>query len=339
MQYVSPIRHYVGEADLRFEPTEERPYREASTYKWTEDIFPTCEAQLLTIEGMCFALAEIDIDRIFIVGDSSSMNHAQSLWKLLGNEDNPNVLGVRDPNWDRIIDCPEEDRTITISYARNDQLIENNKPVDVEKDLRNCYAYCYPWEDRYVDFEGSTLLVVNTGAHYQTHHQFQFALREFIKKIDSLERYWDIMLYRTSSPGHSDCQDKPLEPFATYDEYSQSITDEYSWEKFIGYNDYATKFIDERNRGDARGYNPGTAANGDNAGDVGILKQPDRMKIEVFDVYPITVLRHDGHVSGEVCEGCQSNTIRDCMHYFLPGPVDWWNHLLFSYILDFGRRG
>ena len=76
------------------------------------------------------------------------MNHAQSLWKLLGNEDNPNVLGVRDPYWDQIIDCLNEDRTITISYARNDQLVENNKPVDIEKDVRNSYAYCYPWEDR-----------------------------------------------------------------------------------------------------------------------------------------------------------------------------------------------
>jgi len=337
LQYVTPIRHYVGEADLRFEPSEELPFRSSSTFKWEEDLFPTCGAQLLTIEGMCFALAEIDIDRIFIVGDSSSMNHAQSLWKLLGNEDNPNVLGVRDPNWDRIIDCPEEDRTITISYARNDQLIENEKPVDIEEDLRNCYAYCYPWEDRYTDFEGTTLLVVNTGAHYQTHHQFQFALREFIKKIDSLERYWDIMLYRTSSPGHSDCEERPDSPFANYAEYANTITDEYSWEKFVGYNDYAVKFIDERNRGDSRGYNPGSSTVSP-AGAVGILKQPDRMKMEVLDVYPTTVLRRDGHVSGETCEGCQSHAIRDCMHYFLPGPVDWWNHLLFSYIMDFGRR-
>jgi len=337
LQYVTPIRHYVGEADLRFQPTDELPFRSSSTFKWEEDLFPTCGAQLLTIEGMCFALAEIDIDRIFIVGDSSSMNHAQSLWKLLGNEDNPNVLGVRDPNWDRIIDCPEEDRTITISYARNDQLIENEKPVDIEEDLRNCYAYCYPWVDRYTDFEGTTLLIVNTGAHYQTHHQFQFALREFVKKIDSLERYWDIMLYRTSSPGHSDCEEKPITPFANYGEYANTITDEYSWEKFVGYNDYAVKYIDERNRGDARGYNP-NGSGVSPAGDITLLKQPDRMKMEVLDVYPTTVLRRDGHVSGETCEGCQSHAIRDCMHYFLPGPVDWWNHLMFSYIMDFGRR-
>jgi len=334
MQYISPIRHYVGEADMRFESTEAMPFRAASTFKWEEDIFPTCGAQLLNIEGLCFALAEIDIDRIFLIGDSSSMNQAQSLWKLLGNEDNPNVLGVRDPNWDRVIDCPEEDRTITISYARNDQLIQNEKPVDIAKDLRNCYAYCYPWEDRYLDFEGTTILVVNTGGHYQTHHQFQYALREFIKKVDSLERVWDIMLYRTSSPGHSDCEDMPETPFASYDEYANTITDEYSWEKFVGYNDYATKLIDDRNREDARGYNTGQGNS-----EVSIFEKPNRMKMEVLDVYPMTALRRDGHVSGEICENCQSHAIRDCMHYFLPGPIDWWNHIMYSHILDLGRRG
>lgn len=334
MQYITPIRHYVGEADLRFEPTEALPFRTASTFKWEEGMFPTCGPQLLNIEGLCFAMAEIDMDRIFLIGDSSSMNQAQSLWKLLGNEDNPNVLGVRDPNWDRVIDCVEEGRTITISYARNDQLIENEKPVDIADDLRNCYAYCYPWVDRYLDFEGTTILIVNTGGHYQTHHQFQHALREFIKKVDSLERVWDVMLYRTSSPGHSDCAEKPDTPFSSYDEYANTITDEYSWEKFIGYNDYAMKFIDTRNREDARGII--TASNGNQQ--VDILKKPNRIKMEVLDIYPMTALRRDGHVSGETCENCQSHTIRDCMHYFLPGPIDWWNHMLFSHILDLGRR-
>lgn len=147
MKYVMPMWHYVGEADLRFQPSEVLLYRSSSTFSLDEEVFPTCGKQLLTIEGMYFALAEIDIDRIFIVGDSSLMNHAQSLWKLLGNEDNPNILGVRYPNWDRIIDCPEEDQTITISYAKNDQIIENEKPVVIELDLRNCDAYCYPWQN------------------------------------------------------------------------------------------------------------------------------------------------------------------------------------------------
>ena len=49
----------------------------------------------------------------------------------------------------------------------------------------------------------------------------------------------------------------PENAFASYDEYANTITDEYSWEKFVGYNDYATELIDDRNREDARGYNTG----------------------------------------------------------------------------------
>ena len=126
----------------------------------------------------------------------------------------------------------------------------------------------------------------------------------------------------------------PDTPFASYDEYANTITDEYSWEKFVGYNDYATKLIDDRNREDARGYNTGQGNS-----EVSIFEKPNRMKMEVLDIYPMTALRRDGHVSGEICENCQSHAIRDCMHYFLPGPIDWWNHIMYSHILDLGRRG
>jgi len=335
-QYSSALRHYVGEADLRFAPTEKMPFRNPTTFAWKEEIFPTCGVRKLDLEGLCFAMAEIDMDRIFIIGDSFSMNQAQSLWKLLGNEDNPNRLGVRDPNWDRMIDCPNEDRTITISYARNDQLIETKEPCDIEKDLRNCYAYCYPWTKRYLDFQGTSLLIVNTGAHYQTHHQFQYAVRQFIKTVDSLNRVWDIMLFRTTTPGHKDCQNIDTTPFESYSEYAPTVTDAYSWDKFIGYNDYVSKLLNDREREDLRGYNPSKhAVDADLEQD---LPTPSRILIESLDVYPSTVLRRDGHVSGEVCQGCQSESINDCMHYNLPGPPDWWNHLLYSYILDVARR-
>jgi len=337
-QYPTPIRHYVGEADIKFQPTTEMPFRLPTTFSWDELIFPTCEMQLLDIEGLCYAMADIDMDRIFIIGDSFGLNQAQSLWKLLGNEDNPNVLGVRDPNWDKVIDCPNVDRSITISYARNDQLIETDTPVDLENDVRNCYAFCYPWTERYLNFEGATLLMVNTGAHYQSHQQFQYALREFIKKVDELKRIWDVMLFRTSTPGHKDCELRPTTPFENYEEYAPTVTNEYSWDKFIGFNDYAVKFFDDRQREDDRGYDPSADSQTSNEEVTEDLVAPKRMKMEVLDIYPMTILRRDGHVSGEECIDCQSAALRDCMHYFLPGPPDWWNHLMYSHILDLGRR-
>lgn len=337
LQYPSPIRHYVGEADMKFVPTPEIPYRSSTTFKWVENLFPTCEPQVMTLEGLCFALAEIDMDRIFIVGDSLTMNQAQSLWKLLGNEDNPTELGVRDPNWDRELECPNEDRTVYISFARNDQLIENDKPVDVAKDQHNCFAYCYPWTQRYLDFEGSTLLIVNTGGHFQTHHQFQYAFREFVKTVDSMNRLYDVMFFRTTTPGHTQCEVMPDTPFDSYQEYSQSISDEYSWDKFVGYNDYVTKMLDIREREDLRGLK-GIEVSDGASGSLADMKEPKRIKMEILDVYSMTVLRQDGHVSGETCDDCQSKNINDCLHYFLPGPPDWWNHVLYSHILDLGRK-
>ena len=42
--------------------------------------------------------------------------------------------------------------------------------------------------------------------------------------------------------------------------------------------------------------------------------------MHVIDVYNMTALRSDGHVDG--------------LHYMLPGPVDWWNHLFFTYLKE-----
>lgn len=29
-----------------------------------------------------------------------------------------------------------------------------------------------------------------------------------------------------------------------------------------------------------------------------------------------------------------SATQNDCLHYYLPGPPDWWNHLLVTWLAD-----
>eukprot|EP00957_Ditylum_brightwellii_P101745 7754110-Ditylum_brightwellii.AAC.1 len=64
------------------------------------------------------------------------------------------------------------------------------------------------------------------------------------------------------------------------------------------------------------------------------IPTPRRTRIELLDVYPMTVQRPDGHVSSGECEDCPGITDRDCLHYFLPGPPDWWNHLLYSHLLE-----
>ena len=349
-QYKTPIRHYVGEADLRFEPTPELPFRPSTTYRWKERTFPTCDLQIMTLDGLCTAMADTDMERIFILGDSLAMNMAQSLWKLLGHEDNPSEFGTRDPNWDREVDCgPDFDGfTFTISYGRNDQLLENDRPVDIGRGLRNCFAYCYPWTERYASFPGNTVLVLNTGAHYQSHHEFQYTTRQVLKTIDEIGRKKDVVLWRSSTPGHRECDSPGLNPLESYDEYSPAVTDEFSWDKFVGYNDYVSKVLDLRAREDKRGYDIQPKPK-PKIGPDGIPQPPPppppptRTRIELLDVYPMTVLRPDGHVSGEECGGetnsCAAGGVKDCLHFFLPGPLDWWSHAMYSHLLDMARRG
>lgn len=63
-------------------------------------------------------------------------------------------------------------------------------------------------------------------------------------------------------------------------------------------------------------------------------REPSDLAVHVLDVVPMTILRPDGHVSGpERCDDCPDN---DCLHYILPGPTDYWNHLLFSNLVDLG---
>jgi len=346
-QYPSSIRHYVGEADLRFIPTAETPYRVATTYRWEEDLFSQCGLETINRDAMCQLMKDLGMSRIFIVGDSLGMNMAQSLWKLMGHEDNPTEFGVRNPNWDRAVQCDPDDEEdyFVLSFARSDQLIENNLPVDVEQGIKNCYAYCYPWSERYTTYDDDTIFIMNTGPHYQTHHQFQAVFDEFVRKVDSFQRPRDIVLWRTSVPGHPHCDDpNSQKPFDSFQEYvATEITDDYSWDKFVGYNDYANKALDTRRRQDRVLVNlngapapvlkpPGSlmSVSDEKNG----IPTPRRTRIELLDVYPMTVQRPDGHVSSGECEDCPGITDRDCLHYFLPGPPDWWNHLLYSHLLE-----
>ena len=98
-----------------------------------------------------------------------------------------------------------------------------------------------------------------------------------------------------------------MAPFKNYAEYVPTITEVYSWNKFIDYNDYAQRVIRHRD------------------------KDKTKQKIQILDVYPMTVLRPDGHAGGADCFECGRD---DCLHYSLPGPVDWWNHLMLSNLVD-----
>jgi len=52
-------------------------------------------------------------------------------------------------------------------------------------------------------------------------------------------------------------------------------------------------------------------------------RSDDKVRIHWLNVYNSSVLRRDGHVG-----------FGDCLHYYSPGPTDWWVHFFYSAIRD-----
>lgn len=86
VEHATPLERFQN---FDFTPTPEVPYRLATSYRWNDAL---CPVNTMTKEGLCSALETLGLTRIYIVGDSLGMQMAQSLWKLLGNEDDPYVL-------------------------------------------------------------------------------------------------------------------------------------------------------------------------------------------------------------------------------------------------------
>ena len=99
---------------------------------------------------------------------------------------------------------------------------------------------------------------------------------------------------------HNNCtaSSTPLETAPENVGIGQSHANNYSWELVPEYNEYTRRAVQ------------GT-------------------RIKLLDVFPMTILRPDGH---------RVERKHDCLHYYLPGPPDFWNHLLLT-LLDRGLLG
>jgi len=334
LQYSTPVDHIFGFADQRFLAEKKSPYRAPTTYRWVEDkSLESCPINLVNLESFCEIMADLNVGRLFFVGDYVGMNQAYSLWKLLGNEDSPKAIKDREPGWTRDVLCPHE-RIVQIQFTRNDVMQENERPVDLPKKVSNCngYLYCYGWTEKYMEYyqqeqqteELRTIFITSFGPHFYLDNDFKNRMGDFLNVLDGdlKERLTkDIFFYRTIAPGHEFCNRKKNQnPFNNFEEYRPTITDLYSWDLHDGFNDIAERMVRDFN--DAH-YNNITAPTPETA-----LLAP----VHILDVYPMSVLRRDGHIGGPDCDGCSIK--HDCFHYSLPGPSDWWNHLLFSNLED-----
>mmetsp|Transcript_53677 Transcript_53677/g.79762 ORF Transcript_53677/g.79762 Transcript_53677/m.79762 type:complete len:664 (+) Transcript_53677:185-2176(+) len=318
-QYVTPLDGYAGRADRDFVPTQTQLYRSPTTYKWLETVYPDCKLYILTLTGLCKTMRTLDMHRIMFVGDSLSLHFSESFFKLLGFGDTP----ATDESlfWHKTITCPifenNPESKFEIVFTRNDELNGETAPTSYGK--FNCNdGYCHPWLETYASNPARTLLVANSGSHIHELSEFQQNFVAFLKMVDDTHRPQDIVFFRTTVPGHRDCLLEDIKPYSDYTEYSETSTKLWDWHKIPYYNDYAAYTLDRRkHEGNAE-------------------LQISRARIELLDVMPMTVLRPDGHASGKDCNGCgiRKGKLGDCLHYSLPGPMDWWSHLLYSNLRD-----
>ena len=153
--------------------------------------------------------------------------------------------------------------------------------------------------------------VASVGPHYHDIGIFKESLQSFISILKSYPRPDDYVYIRTVPSGHEDCRNETysVDPLPDFQEYKKIYRDVnatsrwYHWDLFEKYNQ-----IMEAE----------TIKLGRDAAYIGA-------KVALLDIFFMTALRHD------------HPTAVDCLHYLLPGPPDWWNHLLYSNLLDLSR--
>ena len=129
--------------------------------------------------------------------------------------------------------------------------------------------------------------------------EYKYNFDMFVNTMENLGRHEDLVVYRTSVPGHLNCKEKNTQPHA--DSSAFQVAEKFNWHYVDSFNQYTIERMEK------------SAVSND---------------WMLLDVYPMTILRSDGHMSPP----------RDCLHYKLPGPPDYWNHLLYSNLLDMKRR-
>lgn len=297
--------------------------------------------ELMTRETFCNVMDELELVKVMFIGDSLTFHWSQSFWKLLGHRDTPSSgtqEGVDEGyQWQHQVQCPKQ--TIDVSFYRSDNLDIHTKGRESCGDNSGT---CFEWESKYNNPDhGPTLLLANTGSHTSFDENFRNDFNEFFVHLDDINRQKDVVLFRTSVPGHRECLLDDLEPYHNYTQYRATLKDSYNpyegtdlpkinaykafhWDNFLPYNKYVHNLLDTRTAHLEK--HPGASEH--------------QITIEMLDVVPMTILRPDGHASSPDCLNCglRKGNIGDCLHYSLPGPVDWWNHLMFTQLLDIAQR-
>ena len=308
-----------------------------AVHAWRETRYPQCQIQVMTKDGLCSILETLNIRNVYMAGDSMMHEMWMSFIGILGLTHDlvkENIIACSDIfsfrlYFDRTvllsIPPPPENSSVNIDKWGEDSIkvipgygqvgISHfpvrpraervGTPMKFHKYVANNGA-C-PWIKEYENLDGRTLLVINTGAAYHARETCNLMFDGVIEALDNVAKRNDIVFFRSTSPAHHDCFNTsryPTVPLSNFNEYTRiAEMSRYSWDLFKFYNEYVETRLKGR---EAR---------------------KDVFPLEYMNIFNMTALRHDGH-----------RAANDCLHYELPAAVDWWNHLLYTNLLDIADR-
>ena len=273
-------------------------YAKHTKWKW-HDSELQCQIQLLTAAKFCDVMDRLELKRVFFVGDSLTDMMALSLWSMLTGSIEKGHCGLpntRTQPYINFFDC-------NVNNNGDQQKIEfhysrNDRLSNVTAENRKLgyggIHYELEWQGDYASNPIPTLLIANTGMHFPGMDDYTRDFSRFIHTIESFDRPQDFVVYRSNVPGHSGCSDDSV-PLAKSTDFQVDTV--YNWALIEDFNNFTAKTMAQ-------------------------LSEKERWML--LDVHPMTILRPDGHFKPPV----------DCLHYKLPGPPDFWNHLMYSNLLD-----
>lgn len=287
----------------KFVPSSEAPFRWESSWKWHDFYSNDCQIDYtISPQKLCETMQSLQVTRILFFGDSLTQSMGKS---LLNKMDSDHVIRKQKPSDTTELyhlTCDESNNVIQILMAKEGGGHgSRSNPTRLEFFMSNTTRH-FVTSNPY-----TTLSILNIGAHYHAVHEYKEDFDSLLDTMDSFQRPHDFVFFRTTVPGHKGCVPRNPRtfnwtrglrgtPLRHFDEYK--LTSQYSWNLFFSYNEYTKQKLAQRN-----GVKPTTTT--------------------LLDVTNMTILRQDGHMGGA-----------DCLHYYTPGPVDWWNHLLYTFLTE-----
>jgi hypothetical protein len=305
-----PLGPWARGSHGSFQPSEDAPFPWPTSFRWVDSnsLDEGCQIDhTMTAATFCHVLLKLDIGSVLFSGDSMTRSMRASLLNMMGNESAQIVINKGLTGVMGYLTC--KDSSSAGDGVKSIPIFQQDATGGSEfryKPRRNI-TFDNVTRDHIQSSPNRVLAIYNMGAHYHGMDWYTHDFELFLEWLEQHHRPHDLVFFRTTPPGHLNCepqQPKKFDfkrgtreyPLASVADYQK--TDHYDWNLFQEYNAHSLKRTQERSK-------------------------KMNVPIHMLDVYNMTLLRRDGHAGGP-----------DCLHYTEPGPVDWWNHLLFTHLKE-----